>query len=129
MTAGSDDGYPVRWAGSQAMITMPAEIDVTNADEVRRALLFLARPNVPVLIIDMTGTTFCDSAGVHAVISAYRQAAETGTQLRLAVTAVRRIFTLIGADQLMPIYPALEDALAGTADGKASPPGHPGRGR
>ncbi len=118
-----DHEYMIRWVGSQAVITMPAEVDATNADLVRKALLSAARPEVPVLVIDMTRTTFCDSAGVHAVITAYRQAAETGTQLRLAVAAVRRIFTVIGADQLMPIYPALEAALAGTADGQASPPG------
>ena len=81
---------------------------------------------MPVLVIDMTRTTFCDSAGVHAVITAYRQAAETGTQLRLAVIAVQRVFTVIGADQLMPIYRALEAALAGTEAGRARPPGLPG---
>jgi anti-sigma B factor antagonist len=122
VTSGSY-AYPVRWAGSQAVITMPAEIDATNADQVRQALLSAARPEVPVLVIDMTGTTFCDSAGVHAVITAYRQAAVTGTQLRLAVTTVQRIFTVIGADQLMPIYPALDAALAGTAAGQAGSPG------
>jgi anti-sigma B factor antagonist len=120
MSVNSHD-YPVRWAGSQAVISMPAEIDATNAEQVRQALLSAARPDVPVLVIDMTETTFCDSAGVHAVIAAYRHAAETGTQLRLAVTAVRRIFAVIGADQLMPIYPALEAALTGTADGQAVP--------
>lgn len=115
--------YMIHWVGSQAVITMPAEVDASNADQVRKALLSATRPEVPVLVIDMTRTTFCDSAGVHAVITAYRQAAETGTQLRLAVTTVRRIFTIIGADQLMPIYQALEAALAGTADGQAGPPG------
>lgn len=118
-----DRDYMIRWAGSQAVITMPTEIDTTNADQVRKALLSVARPDVPVVVIDMTRTTFCDSAGVHAVITAYRQAAETGTQLRLAVTTVQRIFTVIGADQLMPIYPALEAALAGTAVGQVGPPG------
>lgn len=118
-----DREYMIHWVGSQAVITMPAEVDATNADQVRKALLSAARPEVPVLVIDMTRTTFCDSAGVHAVITAYRQAAETGTQLRLAATTVQRIFTVIGADQLMPIYPALEAALADTADGQAGPPG------
>jgi anti-sigma B factor antagonist len=118
-----DHEYMIRWVGSQAVITMPAEVDATNADLVRKALLSAARPEAPVLVIDMTRTTFCDSAGVHAVITAYRQAAETGTQLRLAATTVQRIFTVIGADQLMPIYPALEAALADTADGQASPSG------
>jgi anti-sigma B factor antagonist len=125
MTSGNH-ACPVRWAGSVAVITMPAEIDATNADRVRQALLSVVRPEVPVLVIDMTGTTFCDSAGVYAVLTAYRQAAETRTQLRLAATTVQRVFTLIGADQLMPIYAELEAALAGTAAGRAGSP-HPTR--
>jgi anti-sigma B factor antagonist len=125
MTAAGHD-YSVRWANAQAVITMPAEIDAANADQVLAALLTAARPDVPVLVIDMTATTFCDSAGVHAVITAYRHAAQTGTQLRLAVTAVQRIFTVIGAHQLMPIYPALEAALADVSDGQVRVPGVPG---
>jgi anti-sigma B factor antagonist len=124
MTAPSHD-YSLRWVNSLAVITMPAEIDAANAGEVRAALLSAARSDVPVLVIDMTRTTFCDSSGVHAVITAYRQAAQTGTELRLAVTTVQRIFTVIGAHQLMPIYPALEAALVANA-GRASP-SHPAR--
>jgi anti-sigma B factor antagonist len=86
---------------------------MTNADQVRQALLSAVEPQVTVLIVDMSRTTFCDSAGVQAVIAAYRQAAMTGTQLRLVATAVLRIFTVIGADQLIPTYPTVESALAG----------------
>jgi anti-sigma B factor antagonist len=111
MTADNHD-YKIRRAGPQAVITMPAEIDAANADPIRQALLSAASPEVTVLIIDMSGTTFCDSAGVHAIIAAYRQTATTGTQLRLVATAVLRIFQVIGADQLIPIYPTLEQAQA-----------------
>jgi anti-sigma B factor antagonist len=98
--------------GSRAVVTMPAELDAMNADEIRDALLSAADSGVTTLIIDMSTTTFCDSSGVHAVISAYRQAAQAGTEVRLVVTTVRRVFRLIGADQLMPTYPTLVAALA-----------------
>ncbi len=110
MTAGND--YQPRRAGPQAIITMPAEIDAANAGQVREALLSAASPDVTVLIIDMSATTFCDSAGVHAIIAAYRQAAAAGTQLRLVTTSILRIFQLTGADQLIPIYPTLDEAQA-----------------
>ena len=111
MIADNHDGAILR-AGPQAVITMPAEIDITNADQVRQALLSAVQPQVTVLIVDMSRTTFCDSAGVQAVIAAHRQAALTGTQLRLVATEVRRIFTVIGADQLIPVYPTVEAAQA-----------------
>ena len=101
----------VRQAGPHAVITMPAEIDMTNADQVRQALLSAVETPVTVVIVDMSRTTFCDSAGVRAIIAAYRQAAMAGTQLRLVATEVLRIFTVIGADQLIPTYPTVESAL------------------
>jgi anti-sigma B factor antagonist len=106
------EDYNLRRISQHGVVTLPAEVDVTNADEIRQALLTAASPDVAVLIIDMSGTTFCDSAGVGAVIAAYRQATATGTELRLVATAVLRILELVGADQLIPIYPTLDAALA-----------------
>jgi anti-sigma B factor antagonist len=104
--------YKITRTGSRAVVTMPAEIDAMNADEIRDALLAAAGDDVATLIIDMSGTTFCDSAGVHAVITAYKQAAANGIEVRLVATTVRRVFRLIGADQLMLTYPTLQAALA-----------------
>jgi anti-sigma B factor antagonist len=108
----TEEGHYLRWVGPQAVVTMPAEIDITNAGEIRAALLAAASHDATVLVIDMSGTTFCDSAGVQAIIDARNQAAATHTQLRLVATAVLRILTLVGIDQLIPIYPTLDAALA-----------------
>jgi anti-sigma B factor antagonist len=101
------------------VVAMPAEIDAVNAGEIRQGLLSAVGLGAEVVVVDMSGTTFCDSAGVQAIIDAYRQAAANGTQLRLAAMAVLRILTIVGVGQLIPIYPTLEAALAGTS----SPPG------
>jgi anti-anti-sigma factor len=103
--------HKVSRTGSRTVVTMPAEIDAMNADEIRDALLAATGNGATTLIIDMSGTTFCDSAGVHAVIAAYKQAAGTGVEVRLVATTVRRVFRLIGADQLMLTFPTLEAAL------------------
>ena len=108
----SVEGYELRRMGQYGVVAVPAEVDVTNIGEVCQALLSAASQDVPVLIIDMSRTTFCDSAGVHAIIAAYQQAAAAGTELRLVATAVLRILTIVGVDQLIPIYPDLEAALA-----------------
>ena len=73
---------------ARAVVRMPAEIDLTNADQARAALLAATGQRPAILIIDMTETTFCDSAGVQAIVIAYRQAAGTGTQFRLVTTEV-----------------------------------------
>src|SRR6266576_3020925 len=98
----------IRWVGPHAVAAVPAEIDAANAEKIRQGLLPAVSFGAAVVVIDMSGTTFCDSAGVQAIIAAYRQAAATGTQLPLVATAVLRILTLVGVDQLIPIYSALE---------------------
>jgi anti-sigma B factor antagonist len=110
MTTG---GVQFRWMGERAVVTMPAEIDAVNADAVHQALLAEVGHDAAVLIIDMSKTTFCDSAGVQVIINTYNRATAAGTGLRLVATAVVRILTLVGIDQLMPIYPTLEEALEG----------------
>jgi len=107
----------VRWVGQHAVMAMPAEIDVANAGEIRQELLSAVSLGAAVLVIDMSETTFCDSAGVQVIIAAHKQAAANGTRLRLVALAVRRILTLVGIDQLIPIYPTLKAALTEAPDG------------
>ena len=109
-----EDIYPVRWAGKQAVVTLPEDIDLSNAGEIREQLLTVINRGAAVLIADMTATISCDYAGAEAVIRAYRRAVMSGTDLRLVVTAqiVRRVLSCNGLDRLVSIYPSLEAAQA-----------------
>jgi anti-sigma B factor antagonist len=113
---------PVRWEGSAAVVTFPAEVDVLSAGQIRDHLLSVINEGPASLVIDMTPTTFCDSSGINAVVRAYRRAHASGTDVRLVVTApaVRRIFEVTKIDHLIPVYPGLADALAADPDGPAS---------
>jgi len=66
------------------VIPIPAEIDTTNARDVRCQLTAAAlKPGVRIVIADMTATTFCDSEGLRAFLVAHQRAARNGTELRL----------------------------------------------
>src|SRR5438105_13181591 len=71
----SMNSYPVRWAGRRAVVTLPDEIDVTNSAQVGAALSQALQDGAAVIIADMTGTTFCASDGVKALIDARTTAA------------------------------------------------------
>jgi anti-anti-sigma factor len=103
------------------VIALPAEIDMANADRVGQQLGSALAPGVATVIADMTATRFCDSSGMSMLVRAHGQAAANGTELRLVVasTAVLRTLTLLGLDQLLPIYPSLSQALPGTLSGWA----------
>ena len=109
-----EDIYPVRWAGKQAVMTLPEDIGVSNAGQIREQLLSVINRGAAVLIADMTATVSCDYAGGEAVIRAYQRAVISGTDLRLVVTAqiVRRVLSYNGLDRLVSTYPSLEAAQA-----------------
>jgi anti-sigma B factor antagonist len=97
-----------------AMVALPAEIDVTNARDVRAQLTAATvQPGVQVVIADMTGTTFCDNSGVRALVQAHQRAARNGTELRLLRPCVNvmRVLEMTGFDQMLTIRHTLEDAM------------------
>jgi anti-anti-sigma factor len=103
-----------REAGT-AVVRLPTEIDMSNTGQIGEELRTAVTAGITVLVADLTETTFCDSAGVRQLVLAHDKAAAGGAQLRLAVTegaAVDRILKLIGLEQLVPLYPTVEAALA-----------------
>ena len=102
-------------AQTMPVVVLPAEIDVTNSEQVYEQLLAALGPGVDTLVADLTATIFCDSSGVHAIMHAYETAGQRGAGRRLAVLpgpSVRRVLQLIGVGRLIPVYPSLEEALA-----------------
>ena len=113
-----ENWYPVQWAGRQAVVTLPENIDSSNADQVREQLLWVINRGATVLIADLTGTISCDYSGADALARAYHRAVANGTQLRLVVIAgvVRRVLSMNGLDRLAPVYPTLDGAVAARAE-------------
>ena len=108
-----DDRFPVEVVQGVPVVTVPEEIDVTNAEGLRTALLHAASNGHGTLVVDMTRTRFCDSAGLHALIGAHKRARAEGRHLRLAVTGaqVRRILALTAVDRLIPVCTSLGQTL------------------
>jgi len=117
----------VRWSGRHAVVTMPAEMDITNASGVSDLLAAVAGQSPEVLTADMTATAFCDSAGVGALARALELAAERGGELRLALgdSPAARIIQLIGLDQIVPVYHNVEQSLSTPRHGPDSRPAAP----
>jgi anti-sigma B factor antagonist len=117
----------VLWVGQVAVLSLPVEVDLVNADQVREDLLSLLNRSPSTLIVDMSGTTFCDSAGVNALVRAYKRACASGAGMRLVVTApnVQRVLAITGVDSLVDIYLSVAAALAAagqpTQGGKPQP--------
>jgi len=108
----------VEWSGQVAVVTAAGEIDITNAEGLRDALLSALNAGAAGLVADLTSATFLDSSGVTALVRAARRASATEATLRLAVTAqpVLRVLNLVGIDRLIEVHPSLADAVASLPD-------------
>lgn len=117
-----DDGFPVEVVGDVPVLAAPEEIDITNAEALRLALITAAANGHGTLVVDMTGTRFCDSSGLHTLLAAHKRAQAEGGELLLAITAapVLRVFALTSIDRMIPNFTSLDEALAQTSANRSN---------
>jgi anti-sigma B factor antagonist len=118
-----DDRFPVELVGGVPVVAAPEEIDVTNAEALRSALLRAAAAGHGPLVVDMTDTRFCDSSGLHTLLAAHKRAEAEGRAVLLVIpsTTVLRVFAITGVDRVIPNFASLAEALtqAGRTDDQA----------
>ena len=114
-----DAGFPVEMVSGVPVVVTPEEVDITNAARLRGVLLETAPARHGTLVVDMSRTRFCDTAGIHALVSAHKQAQAERGELRLVIATpmVRRIFTITGLDNVIPYFGSREEALTAPASG------------
>jgi anti-sigma B factor antagonist len=98
-----------------AIVVLPVEIDVSNAQWVFDQLSSVFAAGATVVVADLTATVFCDSTGLSTLLRVQRQAAADGAQLRLAISPggpVQRVFDLMALDRLLPVYTSRAQATA-----------------
>jgi anti-sigma B factor antagonist len=129
------DGFPVEVVEGVPVVAAPEEIDITNAEPLRSALLNAAANGHRTLVVDMTRTRFCDCSGLHTLLAAHKRAEAEGGEVLLVMAgpAVLRVFALTGADRMIPHFTSLPGALAHTGrrdyqPGPAREPITPGAG-
>lgn len=66
------------------------------------------------LILDMSGLSFLDSAGVGALVTLFVSRRSKGKTLALAALTLQgaAVMQVAGLLKLMPVYPSVEQALA-----------------
>jgi anti-anti-sigma factor len=115
--------FPVEVADGVPVVTAPVEIDINNAAALRAALAGVAGQGNGTLVVDMSQTRFCDSSGVNVLVRVHKNARAAGGAVVLVTSAdVLRIFTLIGADRVIPHFPTLDQALGRAPAATVHPP-------
>jgi anti-sigma B factor antagonist len=112
----SDLAYPLDFVRGVPVVTAPEEIDITNADKLRGSLLEAAAHGHATLVVDLSRTLFCDTAGLNVLVRLHKHAVAEGGELRLVIPSVPilRAFAVAGVDRVIPHFPTLDEALAPT---------------
>jgi anti-anti-sigma factor len=109
----ADPRYSFVMIGGVPVVTAPVDIDAANAEGFQQILLRAASCRARV-VVNMTGTRFCDSAGVRVLVRAQERALANGGELLLVIpaSAVLRVFALTGITRVIPHVADLNKALA-----------------
>ncbi len=106
-------GFSVEMMSGIPVVTAPSVIDSDNACMLDAAIRSAAAPGYATVVVDLTSTVICLSAGLQVLTRAHQQAAAEGGELRLVIRAVAllRFFAVFGVDRMFPIFGTLAEAL------------------
>nr|WP_168723391.1 STAS domain-containing protein [Streptomyces sp. SAT1]ANO41962.1 anti-anti-sigma factor [Streptomyces sp. SAT1] len=104
----------IRTAPGGSVIDLAGDLDHDSAPQVRDALADLDLHPGQRLVVGLGALTFCDSSGITVLIAARNHALEAGADIALAAVPerVRRIFRIVGLDQVFATHPTVQEATA-----------------
>ena len=110
------DGVPI--------VHVRGEIDLYTAPEFRDALQKGVDRNPRVLIADLRDISYIDSAGLGALLAAFKMLSMHNACLYIVASplspGVRRVLEITRLDTLMRVFDSVEDAMQDSADSKAA---------
>jgi len=113
----------VRAQASVSVLSRPActiarlegELDIATTPALREHLLSVFSPGMRLLIIDLSGVSFCDVSALAVLVGAQRRARGLGIAVRLAAPRpqVAKLLRVTGLDRYFTICATLDNALPG----------------
>src|ERR1700744_4059280 len=111
------DRHPVNRAqppetAGLAIVALPAEIDIANAEQVWHRLSAALAPGGEGVVAALSATTLCAAGGIRALRRVRAEAPAPRVELRLAVPPgrVRHLLELLSLDRQLAIYPSASQA-------------------
>lgn len=118
---------PVQAEASLSVFSRPAftivrlagDLDIATTRAVREQLLTAFSPGIRLLIVDLSGVSFCDASVLAALIGTQRRARELGIIVRLAAPRpqVAKLLRITGLDRSFTACATVDDALRTQAGG------------
>jgi anti-anti-sigma factor len=93
---------------------LQGELDIATVPPLRERLLGVFSSGMRLLIIDLSGVSFCDVTALAALISTQHRARERGITFRLAAPRpqMAKLLRITGLDESFTVCATLDDALS-----------------
>jgi anti-sigma B factor antagonist len=105
----------VEWHDDVPVARIAGEVDGANVDQSDGQLGGLVTNHMHEIVVDLTPTTYLDSAGLNVLFALGSELARHQQRLRLVLdagTPIARVVRIVGLDTTHPTYPTVEEALA-----------------
>lgn len=99
---------------SGAVVWASGDVDTNVAETFQDMMLSVMRRHSPSLLLDLSGASFMDCAGLRALLLTQRRAGMRGGSVSLIAEspAVRRIIDLLGVRDVFPVRERLSELSA-----------------
>lgn len=96
--------------GAVTVIRVRGEIDLANARTLEDALNQAVHVALPV-VVDLRETSYIDSTGLHLLVKSH---GASGSRMAVVFASdlMRRIFSVLSLQELIPVYPSVRAAVA-----------------
>jgi anti-sigma B factor antagonist len=102
------------WHDEVPVARVQGEVDASNVKEIGDRLRALLSNRSLAMIVDLSATTYLDSAGINLLFALGEEMRSRQQRLALVVadsSPIARMITLTGLDRTMAVRPTLPEAL------------------
>ena len=101
--------------GDVPVVTITGEIDASNSAEIAERLHAALSNRSTAMVVDLTPTTYIDSAGINVLFELSNDLGERQQQLHLVIgqaSPIARMLGIVGLDRTVPTHETRSAALA-----------------
>jgi|SRR3954449_3772148 anti-sigma B factor antagonist len=105
----------VEWHGELPVAAIAGEVDASNVAAIGGTLRGLVTNRSEHLIVDLSPTTYLDSAGLNLMFALGDELRSRQLSLALVIapgSPIARMISITSLDRAYPTYPTLADALS-----------------
>ena len=96
-----------------AIARLEGELDIATTPALRERMLSVFSPGLRLLVLDLSGVSFCDVSALAVLVATKHRARGLGITVRLAAPRpqMAKLLRVTGLDQCFTICATLDDAL------------------